>query len=328
MGETPEKITPEEAPRFTVEVEKPQSTSFEAGGEAVTRDTESTTWSADEEPAPEEPGDDAGAPGEEGEKPAPEDGTPEEPAAGDDTAPEDLGEYKADDPDIKAKFDKRYYKEDGTLDTAALSTEFWANTAKAGDGVGSLNEATYAYLQDVIGIDKASAQKIEKGLVAERQREAAEFHAKVGGADKLEAAISWAVEGGYTQEQRDRYRALQAKGGADFEEAAELLVARFLRAKGGKRDEPGQRRPGDRRPSSPQRKPEGGRSEAPRGDRRERDQQGDAFKNLGAYSEAFKDATRKEAEARKTGDMSKIREAEAHRKAVYQRGRKPFTERR
>lgn len=152
-----------------------------------------------------------------------------EPAA---DAPEDLGEYKADDPEVAGKFDARYFTEEGKLNKDALTAEFWAN---AKEGVpGSLNEGTYAYLEHRLGISKDLVQDIEAGLVAKHQQAsaglAARVHEVAGGADAYNAAIKWASEGGYTEEQGARLNRLIQTQADGWEDAVEALISRHQKA--------------------------------------------------------------------------------------------------
>ena len=101
---------------------------------------------------------------------------------------EDLGEWKAGDPALQEKFDSRYFKE-GQLNSEALTKEFWANADK--DKPGTLNEATYAYLKDTLGVTKEFCQEVERGLVAEGKARNDQFYSTVGGKERFEAAVAW-----------------------------------------------------------------------------------------------------------------------------------------
>lgn len=145
---------------------------------------------------------------------------------------EDLGEYKADDPEVAAKFDARYFTEAGHLDVDALSAEFWGNAAA--DAPGKLHEGTYAYLAARLGVSKEVVQDIEAGLVAKHAQTAgataARVHGVAGGAGAFNAALKWGNEGGYTPEQRARFDKLVSTQGEGWEDAVEALVSRHQKA--------------------------------------------------------------------------------------------------
>lgn len=148
--------------------------------------------------------------------------------AGDDDGGEELPEFKADDKDVVDKYRSAYVNE-GRLDTDKLSSEFWSN--KTDDSAGSLNEGTYAFLEDQFGLAKSDVKDIEQALVARREAAELALVERAGGADQLNAALEWARGGGYTESARDRFN--KAVGSSDGEvrnEAIDLLIDRYTKA--------------------------------------------------------------------------------------------------
>lgn len=171
----------------------------------------------------------------EGEKPeAPEAGEAEKPEAPQPTGEptEDLGEYKPQDAEVTAKFDARYFNEEGKLNKEALAAEFWGNATK--DSPGKLHEGTYAFLENRLGISKDVVNDIEAALVTQHQQAAvgltARVHEAAGGKDTYNAAIAWASAGGYTPEHGNRLNQLIQKMETGWEDAVEALVSRFRKA--------------------------------------------------------------------------------------------------
>ena len=168
------------------------------------------------------------------------------------TSEGDLGEYKADDPEVVAKFEERFFTADNKVNLQALTTEFWSS-AKEGKP-GTLNEGTYAFLEARLGITKEAAKAIEKGLVADAQAENQKFLQRVGGRAKFQAALEWG-RSNYTPEQVAAFnRAYQGADTFAKDNAVDALMARFGKANPGQA--PGQRRgpPGaQRRGAAPQR---------------------------------------------------------------------------
>lgn len=166
----------------------------------------------------------------EGGEEAPDDG---DKAEGDESAPEsppeDLGEWKADDPEVAAKFDERYFGKDGTeLNVSALSDEVAANLAKE-DGKPVLNEGTYGWLRDRMGVSKEAVDRIIAGQVALRTQNEDAFYGVVGGKDLYAQKLEWA-KGVYTPAQKERFNAAIAAGGEEAQEALELLNTRWEKA--------------------------------------------------------------------------------------------------
>ena len=220
-------------------------------------------------------------------EPAPEPKAGDEPVK-DEAAPvaEPLGEWKPDDTATVDAYDKRYFLEDGAgkLNEEVLSKEFWDNKAA---GKAGLHEATYNFLSDTLGVSKETVQRLEAGLVAAGDMATAAFYSKVGGKDSYDAAVKWGKEGGYTPEQRTRFNAEIAKGGAAAEDAVLALIASRTQALGTTQEPAGRRRRG---PSSPSRTlsdaPAGGEGAA-----------GDGFQTQEAYQKAWSEglATQKAA---------------------------------
>lgn len=145
---------------------------------------------------------------------------------------EDLGAWDPDNAETAEKFDARYFKatDDGAseLNMEAFSAEVAANAAKE-DGTPALNEATYGWLKDRMGVSKDYADRIIKGQIALRQQSEDAFYKTVGGKATYEAKLEWA-KGAYTPDQKARFNAAIQKGGTEAEEALELLNTRWEKA--------------------------------------------------------------------------------------------------
>ncbi|TPJ33671.1 hypothetical protein [Mesorhizobium sp. B2-8-3] len=218
--------------------ETPFSISMDAdSGDLVRKPKDAVAFDSDDLPADEEnddvrtDGTTDGADGDEAE------GADEEGAAEDDGegGEEDLGAFDPEDADSVAKFDAKYLKEDGFLDLdGVLTQEFWANQEAGKEG---LNDDTYAYLE-ARGISKAQVKQIEAMAQTQKASDAEgvvksdnKLFEVAGGADKLQAALKWGKDGGYTQEQQDRFNKItKGKDQAAKEEAVLALMARFEKA--------------------------------------------------------------------------------------------------
>lgn len=150
-----------------------------------------------------------------------EEGAEEAPSKG------DLGDWDASKPEVQEKFDARYFKE-GKLNQATLSAEYFANKAKDPAKAG-LNEQTYKYLEDTLGIDRATIKEVEAGQEARNAQADAKFYESVGGKARYDAALEWGRKN-YTPAQKERFNKLRAAGGEDFRDAAEALISRFQKA--------------------------------------------------------------------------------------------------
>lgn len=156
--------------------------------------------------------------------------------------PEDLGDWDPDNAETAEKFDARYFKstDDGSseLNMDAFASEVAANAAKE-EGTPVLNEATYGWLKDRMGVSKDYADSIIKGQIALRKQAEDDFYGRVGGKEVYDAKLAWAKDN-YTADQKTRFNAAVQKGGAEAEEAIELLNTRWEKAgnkaPGAKRD--------------------------------------------------------------------------------------------
>ncbi|WP_269929948.1 hypothetical protein [Aminobacter sp. HY435] len=140
----------------------------------------------------------------------------------------DLGEWDPENTEVGAKFDERYFKEGSELNMDAFTTEVAANAAKEG-GTPVLNEATYGWLKDRMGVSKTYADSIIKGQLALRQQNEDAFYTRVGGKEVYTQKQVWAKEN-YTPEQKARFNAAIKAGGSEAEEALELLNTRWEKA--------------------------------------------------------------------------------------------------
>jgi hypothetical protein len=201
-----------------------------AGDDDVEEDGEGPKEKEEEDGEAEEEGDDQDAEEEPGE--------------------EDLGEFKADDEKVVAKYDARFMNHDGTMRMDTLSAEWWKN-AGADPEKGTLNEGTYSYLKDRFGVTKEDVKKVEAGQRAQQKLFQDGMYERAGGKDKLDAAVTWGRKGGYTDGQRKRFNTIMSSGDPDaVNDAVDALLARHASATGG-RVGPGQRQ---RRPLRPERK--------------------------------------------------------------------------
>ncbi|MBK3400429.1 hypothetical protein [Methylobacterium ajmalii] len=243
--------------------------------------------------------------------------TPEDedkPEGDDEPSEGDLPDYDPDNEETKAAYDKKYFTDGGKVNLQVLSAEYFTNAEKGEDKAG-LNAGTYAYLEDTLGLDKAAVQEIERGQLALRDQATQAFYTKVGGKEGYEAALAWAKDGGYSEAQRQRYNALLAKGGADFEDAAEALMARYAKATGKAAPEAGRRGPPrGRRPSSPQRDVTGSS--------RTGSGEGGPKMTQAAYGQAWRGVLDEVHAAKKSGDKAAIRAAEAKRDNLRAKARR------
>lgn len=224
-----------------------------------------------------------------------EDGTDEQPK---DEGGE-LPDYNPDDAAVQEQYDARYFK-DGKLSQASLSEEFWKNYAGTKDkAAAGLNENTYKYLETTLGVSKETAKEIERGLVASaREREAASVAKVPGGLKHLNAAIEWGGKN-YSPEQKARFNSLRQRGGPEFDEAVDALLARYERATGNRPAQQNQgnnrRGPPGRRNATPQRSvTAGANAETAPGPTT-----GQGFASPAAYQDALT-AAHKEAKAART----------------------------
>lgn len=169
---------------------------------------------------------------------------PKEPEDGDDedtTFLEVPDEFKADDPEVIAQFDKALKTEDGKLKMDALSAQWWANAQANPDGNGHLTDATYDYL-DSLGIPREMVQAAEAGQQALSTQAVQNVYAAAGGKANYDAALGWAAKGdkpAYTEGQREAFNRAIDKGGETAKDAIDLLMSRYEKASGTTRTSPG-----------------------------------------------------------------------------------------
>ncbi len=207
------------------------SISMDVGGDDVTvSDVESTTDHVEVGNGA-EPGDGEQA-SDEGDGDAGEEAN-DEAEGGDDDAPIDVDvpdEFKADDPEVVAQFDKAFKDENGKLNLVALSTQWWANAQASEDGKGHLTPATYDYL-DSLGIPPELVKQVEANQQAANATAAQNLYARAGGKANLDAAIAWAVkDGSYNETQKAAFNRAIAAGGNTAEDAIDLLMSRHEKA--------------------------------------------------------------------------------------------------
>lgn len=196
--------------------------------------------------------------GTEAEKPVPDAGDEDHPAdkedAGEDTDKEEAGdeeaptvtgevpdEFKADDPETVAAFDKALRNADGKLNMDALSAQWWANAQAHEKGEGALTQSTYDYL-DSLGIPPEMVKAAEAGQQALNTQSVQSLYTAAGGKANYDTAIAWASKGdkpAYTPAQKDAFNRALDKGGETAKDAIDLLMSRHEKATSGKHTSPG-----------------------------------------------------------------------------------------
>lgn len=163
------------------------------------------------------------------------------PAAGD-----PLPEFDAAKPEVLEAYEGRFFTADGTVSMEALTSEFWSN-AKDGK-IGSLNEGTYKFLEERLGISTAMAKAVEQGLVAQNRIDGQQFWQRVGGKQRYNAAVEWG-KSTYSEAEKARFNdAINSKDLGRRDDAVDALLARYDRANPNQQQQrsgpPGRRRPG------------------------------------------------------------------------------------
>lgn len=154
----------------------------------------------------------------------------EEQDGGDEPPVGDLGAFK-NDPETLAKFDAAYVSKDGSPNLEALSAE-WMKNSKPGKP-GTLNAATYDYLQATLGLTKPQVKEIEAGQAAKTQLLQNDIFTRAGGKANLDAALAWGKGGGYSKADQDRFNSAMATNDPNaVNDAVDLLVARYDKTKG------------------------------------------------------------------------------------------------
>lgn len=149
---------------------------------------------------------------------------------------EALPEFKADDPEVVAKYDAAFVTDKGAPNMAALSAEWWKAAKRdeaTGEWSGGLPDGVYDWLESK-GFSKETIKGIEAGQIARQVQKEQAVYERAGGADVMKEAIAWATKGnGYTEAMRSRY--MDAIKGSDqnaIDEQVDLLVNRFQKATG------------------------------------------------------------------------------------------------
>lgn len=159
--------------------------------------------------------------------PTAEEGAEEAPEAAEEG---DLPDFNPEDPEVVAKYDQTYTTEAGGPNITAFA-EAWESRVDPETGLGKLTDGEYAYAQAAYGADKETVDDIIEGRIAKRTLMQAKFFDAVGGQEAYETAVEWGAAH-YTAEQKERFNAAIDKGGAEAEEAALALQARFAKANG------------------------------------------------------------------------------------------------
>lgn len=307
-----------EAPsRVETEVAQPQVSSVtigKDGPEATTHDEHSDSLELGGAGGAEEDEEQDGA----GEGSDADEGQDEEQGSGSDE--DALPDYDPESDEVRSQYDARYFK-DGELNREAISAEFW-KSFEANDGdlsKSGLPDGFYAYLKDTVGVSKAMAKEIEASLVAKHTQDESQFFGKFGGVDRYNRAITWAKDGGYSDEQQQRFRDAYSKGGADRDDAVDALMNRFHRANPPRRDD---RRgpPQGRRSSSPQRDATGATSNRGPAD-------GDRFKNAADHQAAWNAGLSEVRKAKDGGDKKAVKDAQDALSAISRKARKGYSQR-
>ena len=147
-----------------------------------------------------------------------------------------LPEFDAAKPEVAEAYDKAFLKEGqgGTKDfnMAALSADWSKNVkvdAKTGDFEGGLSESTLKWLETK-GIDRATAKAVEADQVAQIKLDRQEVFSAAGGAERYDAALKWAKDGGYNDTGKGQFNAALNAGGAARKDAIDLLMSRYDKA--------------------------------------------------------------------------------------------------
>lgn len=144
-------------------------------------------------------------------------------------------EFKSDDPEAVATFDKALKTPDGKLKMDALSAQWWANAQAAADGQGHLTESTYGYL-DSLGIPPEMVKAAEAGQQALNTQSQQVLYSRAGGKVNLDAALKWGGpkdkggDGGYNDAQQKSFNDAMSAGGIKAQEAVDLLMSRHEKA--------------------------------------------------------------------------------------------------
>lgn len=244
-----------------------------------------------------------------------------------DDSGDELPDYNPDDEAVVKAYSARYETPEGSLNVEALSADYWKSFAKNNGDIekSGLPDGVYKYLEGVAGVTKDAVRKIEQALVVKHNLDVTSAISKVAPVEQYNKAIEWARAGGYTEEQKERFRKAFDKGGADQADAIEALMARFERSSRGGQ----QRRFGDHRRRFEDQGSQQRRPSSPKRDATASAETGDSppsgsapFKTQEEYSAAFSGAYRNLTAARKTRDGKTIRAAEAELNRIVAVGRK------
>lgn len=163
----------------------------------------------------------------------------------DEAAPyEPLPDFDPENEEVAAAYDARFLKDDGddgqALNVEAIADEIRANMAKEGEARSERpNEGTYKWLRTKLGITRDMVDNHIEGEKAKYLQQKAALDEVTGGEEAWKAKLAWAStkedgsQGGYTKEQVARFNAAMKEGGAAAAEQIELLNERYAKANGG-----------------------------------------------------------------------------------------------
>jgi hypothetical protein len=166
------------------------------------------------------------------------------------TEGEALPDYDPDDAEAVDAYEAAFLQDDGSPNLDRLTAE-WFKNANGDPSKGGLNEGTYSFLQERYGLTREQIKEFEAGQVARQTQAQTQLYERAGGKERLDAAVKWGAQGGYTPAQRQRFNAAMNSGDPEVvADAVDALVARYERANPRARQPV---RPQGRRPVSPQR---------------------------------------------------------------------------
>lgn len=145
-------------------------------------------------------------------------------------ATEALPEFDAEKPEVIEAYDAKF-KPNGKLSQEALTNDWAASLEKNGGDLdkASISEDTIKYL-DSIGIDRDTVLRVQAAEVVRLKQERSDIHKLAGGEERLNEALKWGREGGYSEAQRDAFnKAYKGTDPVARADAVEALMARYGR---------------------------------------------------------------------------------------------------
>ncbi len=162
---------------------------------------------------------------------APEGEVAEAPEATEDAAEEteseepsegELPEFDAENEEVVAQYDKKYFTEDGKFDLRVVTEQFYTTDKKLPDDF-------FKYIELRQGVDRATAESILASLDAQQEANQQAFFEKHGGQEAYTTAFEW-CKANYTDAQKAAFNAAADKGGDAFDDAVTAMFARYSKA--------------------------------------------------------------------------------------------------